>query len=51
MEKEWNRKIFGTKKRGFRSLRKPRKDKKVFCIGKLWFKTMRICWVTIRHRF
>lgn len=24
MEKEWNRKIFGTKKRGFRSLRKPR---------------------------
>ena len=35
MEKELNRKIFGTKKRGSRSLRKPRKDKKMFCIGKL----------------
>lgn len=35
MEKELNRKIFGTKKWGSRSLRKPRKDKKMFYIDKL----------------
>ena len=35
MEKELNRKIFGTKKRGSRSLRKPRTDKQMMCNGKL----------------
>ena len=35
MEKEWNWKIFGTKKRSSRSLPKPRKAKKMFYIGKL----------------
>jgi hypothetical protein len=48
MEKELNRKIFGTKKRGSRSLRKPRKDKKCFVLASCAPIKMRM---TIRYRF